>query len=210
MSLLPIQLDVAGREVVVIGGGKVATHKVGILCHAGARVRVVSPEFEPELLARSDIERQMCRYSVEVLGNAYLVFVCTDDRELNARILADARQRRILCNVVDDPELCDFFMPAILRRGRFCVAVGTGGASPLLAAKVRDRLASQFGPELGILVDELARARAIVRDRVADPRARRQVLDALSTDESLERLSRDGRQVWRKWLDEMLDHHPRR
>ena len=64
-----------------------------------------------------------------------------------------------------------------------------GAPRPLPAAKIRDRLASQFGPELGILVDELARARAIARDRVADPQARRQVLDALSTDESLERLS---------------------
>jgi precorrin-2 dehydrogenase / sirohydrochlorin ferrochelatase len=210
MSFLPIQLDLTDREVVVIGGGKVAAHKVGILCQARARVRVVSPEFEPELLGRTDIERQARCYSADLLGDAHLVFVCTDDRELNARVLVDARQRRILCNVVDDPELCDFFMPAILRRGRFCIAVGTGGASPLLAARVRDRLASQFGPELGILVDELARARVIVRDRVADPQTRRQVLDALSTDESLERLARDGRQAWRDRLDAMLDHHPRR
>lgn len=210
MSLLPIQLDVTDREVVVIGGGTVAAHKVGVLRQSGARVRVVSPEFEPELLARADIERQTRCYSADVLGGAHLVFVCTADRELNARVSADARQRRILCNVVDDPDLCDFFMPAILRRGRFCLAVGTGGASPLLAARVRDRLESQFHPHWGILVDELARARVIVRERIADPRARRVVLDLLSSDESLERLARDGRQAWRSWLDEMLDHHPRR
>ncbi|MBP7933119.1 MAG: bifunctional precorrin-2 dehydrogenase/sirohydrochlorin ferrochelatase [Phycisphaerae bacterium] len=210
MSVLPIQLEVAGRLIVVIGGGRVAAHKVDILCQAGARVRVVSPEFDPGLLARTDIERLACRYSTELLGDACLIFVCTDDRQLNARILADARNRRILCNVVDDPGLCDFFMPAIVRRGRFCIAVGTGGASPLLAARVRDRLASQFGPDLGILVDELARARLIVQDRVVDPQVRRQVLEALSTDESLERLARDGRQAWRDWFDGMLDHHPRR
>ena len=190
--------------MVVVGGGSVAAGRVSALAEARARVRVVSPTFAADLEQRTDVEREARPYAPEVLAGAELVFVCTDDRALNARIAADARIAGIWCNVADEPEHCDFYVPAMFHRGPLTVAVGTGGASPGLAGRVRDELASHVGAEFGILTEELGRVRATVLDRVADPAVRRRVFETLSSDESLGRLTRDGRSAWRVWSEQVL------
>jgi precorrin-2 dehydrogenase / sirohydrochlorin ferrochelatase len=197
----PIELNLADREVVVIGGGPVAARKIEGLVQAGARVRAVSPSFVPELLQRTDIHRQTDSYTLRAIGSAKLVFACTDDRDTNARIAADAQAAGCWCNVADDPEAGDFFVPAVLRRGQFTVAVGTGGAGPKLASLLRDRLESQFGPEFGILVEELQRARRIARDQIGDPQVRRRLFATLCSQESVEVLRSAGVPGWREWFE---------
>lgn len=203
----PIELNLTDRRVVVIGGGTVAARKVAGLVEAGAVVRVVSPKFTADIEQRKDIALDKREYTPDALHPAEMVFSCTDDRELNARIAADARAAGLWCNVADDPELSDFLVPAILRRGELTVAVGTGGASPRLAARLRDRLESNFGPEWAILVEELGRARFIVQDRVADPAVRRRIFDSLCGEQALERIGSADRQAWRRWFEQVLEHH---
>lgn len=200
----PIELNLAGQEVVVVGGGPVAARKVEGLVQAGASVRVVSPGFVPELRHRDDIQRQSGPYSAQAIGSAKLVFACTDDRQVNARIAADARVLGCWCNVADDPEASHFFVPAVLRRGDFTVAVGTGGAGPHLAGAIRDQLDSQFGEEFGILVEELHRARKIVRDQIGDAEERRRILATLGGWESVEVLRSAGVSGWREWFDRLV------
>jgi precorrin-2 dehydrogenase / sirohydrochlorin ferrochelatase len=204
--LYPVELNLAGRPVVVVGGGGVAERKVAGLVEAGAAVRIVSRSFTAGLAERSDVTRVTGPYESSVLEGAVLVFACTDDPEVNARVAADASGRGIWCNVADDPELSDLLVPATVCRGRLTVAVGTGGAAPLLAASIRDRLASNLGAEYGILVDELGRARLIVQERIADPQVRREIFRTLCQDCSLKLLAARDREEWRSWFERVMAH----
>lgn len=196
----PVELDVRNRRVLVVGGGAVAARKVRGLIDAGARVRVVSRTFVPELTGRDDIERESRGYGSDCLAEAELVFVCTDDAAINTLIAANARQRGIWCNVADNAQVSDFLVPAVLRRGALTVAVGTGGAGPHLAADVRDKIAELIGPEYADLLEELAEARRQVLARVADEAQRRRIFESLCAEDSLKLLAGGDRQVWRDWF----------
>lgn len=204
MTLYPVELNVAGWPVLVVGGGSVAARRVTGLLEAGAAVRVVSPAFVLELQQMSAIERQVGAYSPEMLGPARLVFACTDDPALNARIAEDARAAGCWCNIADDPRASDFLVPALLRRGRLTVAIGTAGASPPLAARLRDELGSHFEPDLGMLVDELQRARETVQALIEDRQVRRTVLTTLAGEASVELLRSAGPAAWRDWLNRVI------
>lgn len=203
MITFPIDLKVAGRHVLVVGGGDIACKRAGFLVEAGAVVRVVSLECVPGLIQMRGVERVIAAYTPEMIHWAWLVFACTDDRQVNARIAADARAAGVLCNAADDPDECDFFMPAVLRRGSLVVAIGTGGASPALAACLRDELESQFEADFGILVEELERARNRVRHQQHDFASRRSILMTLAGQESVELFRRD-RQAWKTWFERKL------
>jgi precorrin-2 dehydrogenase/sirohydrochlorin ferrochelatase len=202
----PIELRIAGRPVVVVGGGPVAARKVKGLLQADAHVTVVARVFADELIDCSDITRVEGEYRDDLLEGAILVFACTDDVSVNRQVAEDAHKRGIWCNVADDPERSDFFVPSILRRGAFSVAIGTAGASPSLAAELRRRLESQIPGELGILVEEMARARSIVRQQVADEAVRRSILQTLCGDCSLKLLAKRDRQAWRDWFERIMTH----
>jgi precorrin-2 dehydrogenase / sirohydrochlorin ferrochelatase len=200
----PIELKLKGRLVVVVGGGPVAARKAAGLLEAEADVLVISPEFCPELERLPGCRLEQRAYTSSVLDTAELAFACTDSPAVNAQVAADARARGVPCNVADDPDLCDFFVPATLRRGELTIAVGTGGAGPHLAANLRDLLASQIGEPHGILVEELGRLRSEVFDRVHDAAARREVRRKLSSNESLDLLARGGRDRWRTWAGQLI------
>ena len=200
----PIQLKLAGRKCVVVGGGFIAARKVDRLRQADADVHVVSPSFCEALAARSDVVRHPVDFEAALLAGAVMVFACTDRADLNRQIAAEARQAGAWCNVADDPEACDFFVPAGLQRGRLQINVSTDGASPLLAAAVRDRLGSEIGPEYGILSEELALARELVQQRVDDPDLRREIFRTLCADCSIELLRKSDRQAWREWFERLL------
>jgi precorrin-2 dehydrogenase/sirohydrochlorin ferrochelatase len=202
----PIFLHLTNRPVVVVGGGSVAARKVTALREAGARVRVVSPEFQADLAARDDIERHAGSYDPDALRDAVLVFACTDNPAVNARVAADARQAGIWCNVADDPDAGDFSVPATLRHGNLTIAVSTGGAAPALAAAVRDRIASHLEPDWAILVEEFGRARQIVREQVHDARVRRDILNTLCSECSIKLLATRDRESWRRWFQRVLAH----
>lgn len=205
--MYPIELNLHGRPVVVVGGGPVAARKTARLVEAGALVRVISPKFAPELADRDDVERIERGYEAADVRGARLVFACTDDSELNRRIALDARAESAWCNVADDGAESDFVLPAVLRRGRLSVAVGTGGASPALAAAVRNRLEKVLDPELAPLLEELDRARAIVKARIGDEAIRRRLFETLCAEDSLRVMAGHGREAWRAWLERLIAQH---
>ena len=129
-------LDLRGRDCLVVGGGRVATEKVQGLLECGAEVTVVAPRLDDGLRALDVhvLERRFARS--DVVGR-FLVIAATSDRSVNAAVSAAAGERSTPCNVADDPELCSFILPAILRRDPITVAVSTGGASPALAQRLR-------------------------------------------------------------------------
>ena len=176
MNLLPIFLNVRGRTCVVFGGGEVASRKIGVLTKAGARVRVVSPELEPALLAARDagkIEWLQANFSPDHLAGATLAIAATDDDEVNAAVSRAAQDLGIPVNVVDSPALCTFIMPSILDRSPLIVAISSGGAAPVLARMMRSRLEALIPASYGRLASLAARYRERVKNRLPAGSARR-------------------------------------
>lgn len=166
MDYLPIFVDLRGSLVVVVGGGAVAARKVSLLLSAHARVRVVAPALVPALAQLRDagrIEHVAAVFSPPRLHEARLVVAATADDTVNEAVAAAARERGILANVVDDGARSSFIFPAVVDRSPVVVAVGTSGASPTLARRVRAQIESLLPARLGQLAVFAGRWRHRVR-----------------------------------------------
>lgn len=170
----PVALDLRGRDCLIVGGGAVARRKADGLCAAGAVVTVVAPVVRP--MPEGAVVRLRPFADADLEGVA-LAVAASDDRELNARVAQLARERGVWVNVADDPQAGDVILPAVARRGDLQVAVSTGGASPVLAQRLRERLEHEFGPEYGELVALLGALRGAWEPRAiaagVPPAARR-------------------------------------
>ncbi len=191
MSLYPIMLKVRGRMAVVIGGGPVAMRKVRSLRKAGARVKVVAEEF-PDETDLTNVETIRQSYHAKFLETATLVFACTNDQALNARIAIDARRMGALVNCVDQPADCDFYVPAIISRGDVVVAIGTGGAAPALAAELKKQIDLILPDQIGEFTRALAEMRKQLQTEVADIQQRSEIMKKLSNHASYEAFCRNG------------------
>jgi precorrin-2 dehydrogenase/sirohydrochlorin ferrochelatase len=165
-------LDLTGRSVLVVGGGSVALEKVRGLLDCGARVTVVAPEARPELLDLPVEWLPRAYYSTDLRGR-FLVVAATSSTPLNRRVFADAETRNVFCNVADVPELCSFILPAVHREGPIAVGVSTGGASPALAQRIRDDVATLVGPRHAELAEELRALRPWAKEHLPSYEARR-------------------------------------
>lgn len=183
----------------VVGGGAVGRRKATALLEGGARVRVVCLEASPTDLHSSELEWRTEPYRADHLAGAALVFAAAT-AAVNRCVSADAHQRGLWVNVADDPHGSDFFMPAVLRRGAFTVAVGTGGAAPALAQEVRNLLDTQFDDAFGQWVSLLAELRPLVLAQVTECEVRRALFERWCRGEWLERLRREGAGEVRKAL----------
>jgi precorrin-2 dehydrogenase/sirohydrochlorin ferrochelatase len=156
---LPLNIDVRGMSVLVVGGGVVAGRKIKSLLDAEAAVTVVAPELSPEiarLAAAGAINSKKGCYQTSDLTDVFLAVAATNDPETNRRIAADARRRGVLVAVTDAPESGNCTFPALLRRGDLEVSVSTAGSCPGFAAVVRDQLATVIGEEYGSILATLA------------------------------------------------------
>lgn len=158
-------VDLDDRSVLVVGAGRVAHEKVRGLLDCGAAVTVVAPEVSPEVAA---LPVQLLRrtYRRSDLDGRYLVVAATADPAVNTRVFADAEARALLCNVVDVPELCSFILPALHREDPITVAISTGGASPVLAQRLRDEIAQVVRPEHAALAVRLRALRPWARANI--------------------------------------------
>src|SRR5690349_19426775 len=174
-AFYPVFLDLRGRRVVVIGGGTVAEQKVRGLIAAGAHVTLVSPDVTSalaDLAARGAIELRPRPYHGGDLAGAWLAIAATDDRGVNEAVWAEAERLGVPLNAVDDLEHCSFIAPAIHREGDITVAVSTGGKSPALAVRLRQRIARLVGRAEARLCALLGELRPELAARVPDARAR--------------------------------------
>jgi precorrin-2 dehydrogenase / sirohydrochlorin ferrochelatase len=188
-SLFPMFLKLEGRQCLVIGAGKVAEPKIGGLLDTGARVRVVALAASSavrEWARVGKIELELRAFSAEDLDGAFLAIVATNSRSLNERVYHEAQRRGVLCNVVDVPDLCDFFYPAVVRRGDLQIAVSTSGQSPSLAQKIRQQLEKQFGPGYTAWVAELGETRKLILTSDLDKKRKLDLLHSLASREALE------------------------
>jgi siroheme synthase-like protein len=176
VSPYPVFVDASRCRVLVVGGGAVATRKVRGLVLAGGRPAVVSPRLTPELesLVREHALAHHARgYEPADVRGAHLVFACTDRAEVNARVSADAEAAGALANLADDGEGSSFHVPAVVRRGDVVVALSTGGASPLLARRLKERLEEVVTEGVGRAARRLARVRDEIQARWPGDEGRR-------------------------------------
>ncbi|HUQ08817.1 MAG TPA: siroheme synthase CysG [Steroidobacteraceae bacterium] len=184
MRYFPLFLDIAGKSVLLVGGGEIAARKFALLKDAGANVTVIAPELSEQLaaeLARGALTHVARRFERADVSGQWLVVAATDDREVNAEVSAAATDLRIPCNVVDDRELSSFIMPAIIDRSPVQIAVSTGGTSPVLARLIRERLETLLDGSLGTLAAFADRWRERVKAKFADIGARRRFLSWMLT-----------------------------
>jgi precorrin-2 dehydrogenase/sirohydrochlorin ferrochelatase len=187
-SLFPMFVKLEGRRCLVVGAGKVGEPKIGGLIETGARIHVVALETSEAVhqWARAGkITLEVRGFAPADLDGVFLAIVATASRDLNSSIYREAEQRGILCNVVDVPEYCDFYYPAVVRRGDLQIAISTNGQSPSLAQKLRQQLERQFGPGYARWVAELGETRKLVLASNLNPKRKSDLLHSLASREAL-------------------------
>jgi precorrin-2 dehydrogenase/sirohydrochlorin ferrochelatase len=189
MSLFPMFMKLEGRRCLVVGAGKVAVGKIAGLLATGARVSVVAIQAEPavrEWAASGEIELELRPFQADDLDRTLVAVVATPSPDLNETVFREAKRRGVLCNVVDVPELCDFYYPAVVHRGDLQIAVSTNGKSPALARRLREQLEQQFGPAYAEWIAELGETRKLVLASTLDADRKRQLLVSLASRDALE------------------------
>ena len=191
MTLFPMFVKLEGRSCLVVGAGAVGEPKIESLIQAGASVHVVAPLANAavaEWAVGGEITWKAREFTPSDLDNVFLVIAATSARKVNESIFCEARRRNILCNVVDDPEHCDFYYPAVVRRGDLQLAISTNGHSPALAQRIRRELEAQFGPEYGEWLKQLGRIRQELFASPMNPEDRRRLLHQLASREAFEQM----------------------
>ncbi|MDD4775413.1 MAG: bifunctional precorrin-2 dehydrogenase/sirohydrochlorin ferrochelatase [Syntrophomonas sp.] len=205
--LYPIYINLAGKKCLVVGGGKVAQRKIETLLEYKARVQVASPVVtDPiDVWAQSNLISWAERnFEPADLADVFLVFIATGDKQTNKEIASLCRDRGIMVNAVDDPENCDFFVPAILRRESLCIAVSTEGKSPLLAAKLRNELESLIPSAYGDWVETLGRLRDEIKHADLDIKKRQQLFAELVNSDILELIIQGRKQQAEERINECM------
>jgi len=208
MGKYPIFLELSGRRVVLIGGGAVAARKAQVLLAAGARLVVVAERIDEMLtvLCRDKTaELIRSKYARSYLAEAVLVVAATNNNRLNKQIYKDCQELEILCNVVDVPELCDFFVPAVVKRGSLQIAVSTDGYCPAYAGHLRKKLEAVFTEKHGEFLAELECMRQKIIAEIADPADRKTLLGRLVDEKSFEYFVENGPAEWRTFADELVN-----
>ena len=193
----PLALDLRDRRVVVIGGGPVATRKAAELLKAGARLTVVSPTVSARLArwAREGRLRHRARaYRRGDLRGACLAVAATSMPEEHKKIAVEARGTATWLNVVDQPALCDFIAPAVIRRGDLTIAISTGGKNPALARRLKRTLGHVIGEEYGRATRLLGAVRVSLREAGYPPAVRSRIVDRLMASALMTHLRRGDRQ----------------
>ena len=186
----PAFLRLDGKRVLLIGGGAVAARKAQALARCGALVKIVAPRVNPSA-RRAAARVVQRRFQARDLDGVALAVCATDDEALNERVSRLCRRRGIWANVVDRPRLCDFIVPAVVRRGPLSIAVSTGGASPFMARRLRRRLENFLTPEDARLTTALKKIRPRLLE-MSMPR-RRRLLDGIAAADA----EVAAREIWR-------------
>ncbi len=139
MTFLPVSLNVTGKKILLVGGGRIASHKIGFIEQFTKNITVVALEVL-DTIKQKGIRFTEKAYEKSDLDGYFLVYACTNIVELNQRVKEDAESLGILCNVVDNPVLCDFVSPAIYKNGHYTVAVGSNAQDVYKSIEIRDRI----------------------------------------------------------------------
>jgi len=195
MKYYPIHLDIKNRKCLIVGGGAVGTRKVNTLLECGAHVTVVSPDPTSQLTRLASAESITLKrraYQSDDLTGMFLVIGATDDESLNRQISNDAERVHILCNIADRPEVCNFILPSIVRRGDLVITISTSGKSPALAKHLRQKMETQFGREYADFLLLMGAIRQKLLSQAHEPEAHKALFNQL-IDSDLIQLMQAGK-----------------
>ena len=188
MLLFPLFLKLESRHCLIVGAGPIAEGKIEGLLDTGAHLKVVAPRATKQIQAWSEskkLDYHPRPFEPRDLDGMFLVVASTNSTQLHEQIFAEAQKRNVLCNIADVPHLCDFYYPAVVRRGSLQIAISTSGESPALAQRLRKDLEQQFGPEYEQWLIHLGDLRnQLQADKSLDPETRKNRLHALVTPEA--------------------------
>ncbi|WP_443091730.1 siroheme synthase CysG [Basfia succiniciproducens] len=182
MNYFPVFADLNNRPVLVVGGGAIAARKVNLLLKANAEVRITAQKLNAELTALVEQDRIIWiakEFHGEQIRNVFLVVAATDDEQLNEQVFRVAESRQKLVNVVDDQARCSFIFPSIIDRSPIQVAVSSGGAAPVLARLLREKLEALLPQHLGVMADISGKWRHKVKQQLKTITERRRFWESL-------------------------------
>ena len=182
MRYYPVNLDIRNRKCLVVGGGAVGTRKVMTLLDCDAKVTVVSNEFSPQLYKLAENGSVLLKkrpFQISDLDKMFLVIGATDNPELNRQIHREAERLGMLCNIADRPEVCNFILPAIVKRGDLIIAISTSGKSPAFAKKMRKDLEKEFGTEYAEFLKLMGGIRNKLLSQDHEPEAHKPLFEKL-------------------------------
>ncbi len=188
-SLFPMFMKLTGKPCLVVGAGKVGEPKIAGLLDTGARITVVAiaaSESVREWAQAGKIDLELRPFSSDDLSGKFLAVIATASQSLNEHIYREAQRRGVLCNVVDVPDLCDFFYPAVVQRGDLQIAISTAGQSPSLAQKLRKQLERQFGEGYAEWVAQLGETRRLILASDLEKERKLELLHSLASREAFE------------------------
>ena len=175
--LYPLNVDLSGRSLILVGGGKVAERKVRGILSAGTEtsICVIAPKITTVLQEHAAAGRlcwKQAYYADGMLEGAFLVYAATDLREVNAAVAAEAKRRGIPVNVIDDPAASTFQVPASIRRGELILSVSTAGGSPALSRAIRIELEEMYPPAFGMWLERVSCLRVELQECISSSSAR--------------------------------------
>jgi precorrin-2 dehydrogenase/sirohydrochlorin ferrochelatase len=204
----PVFLNLESKRVVVIGAGPVAARKILGLLEAKARVVVVAEKIDDALKVRcknTNIEFVEAKYSKDYLVGTTIAFAATNNQKLNEQIYKDCQQLDVLCNVVDSPGLCNFFVPAVVKRDDLQIAICTEGSFPAYAGHLRQKLEDIITPQHGEFVTELENLRPKVFEQICDDNKRKTIFGTLAGDEAFEIFKKNGPKALGDWAEKIIN-----
>lgn len=179
----PIFLDISRKPCLIVGGGKVAERKVRSLLKFGAAVHVVSPRLAralSELVKKGKISVTARQYETQDLQGVGLVFAATNSENINKKVYEDARALNIPVNVVDNPSLCDFIVPSIVKKGPIVIAISTSGTLPFLSKRLRKDISQEISPDYVRYARVMGRLRKLIITTIRDKKARTRIMQKMA------------------------------
>ena len=179
MAFFPFFIDISGRNILIVGGGKVALRKAEKLLTFGADIAAVAPDFCEGFAALDGVMLYCREFADSDISGAFAVIAATDDNALNAHIYRLCTARNILVNTVDDPENCGFYFPALIRSGNVTAGISTGGTSPIFARYIKEKVAGTLDEKTLAAGEILARYRPVIKQRFDTEEARKTASEKL-------------------------------
>ena len=208
MLFFPVCLDLKNRPVLVVGGGLIAEGKLLQLVEAGAQVHLVSPTLTgtlQKLVESGTITYRCGKFEDSDLAENFLVVCATNFQSVNEEVAQAAGLRNMLCNVVDQPALCNFITPAIVTRGALQISISSAGQSPSVAQRVKREIAELIGTEYEVLLEITSALRTDFREVTPDYNIRRDFLRGFVDSEALD-LIRQGKPEAARELGQRMLH----
>jgi precorrin-2 dehydrogenase / sirohydrochlorin ferrochelatase len=193
LHLFPLFLKLRDRRCLVVGAGPISEGKIAGLLDTGAHVHVVAPKATPQILQwhkKKKIRLSRRVFRAKDLDGIFLVVAATNSPKVHRAIYREAQGRRVLCNIVDVPPLCDFYYPAVVRRGKLQIAISTAGSSPSLARRLREEMEVAFGLKYAEWLRHLSRERKKLLATDMPVEQRMQLLKAQASGEAFVHFSR--------------------